>query len=84
MAYKYNNRKKVVYAVFRGRKTGKYRSWAETQKLVKGYPGAKFKGYFTEAEADEAWADHLSSIEESEQAMDDNWELDLDDLLSLD
>ncbi len=46
--------KKKFYAVAIGKKTGIYRTWSETESQVKGYPGARFKGFVTEEEA-HAW-----------------------------
>jgi len=48
--------KKKVYAVKKGRRTGIYYSWPETQSQVKGFAGARFKGFATEAEA-RSWLD---------------------------
>ncbi|WP_174713982.1 ribonuclease H family protein [Ligilactobacillus salitolerans] len=41
------------YAVLKGRKKGMFSSWAECEKQVKGYPGAKFKSFTNKAEADD-------------------------------
>ncbi|HNC09863.1 MAG TPA: RNase H1/viroplasmin domain-containing protein, partial [Anaerolineales bacterium] len=43
------------YVVWRGRKTGIFTSWAECEKQVKGYVGAQFKAFESEAEADAAY-----------------------------
>lgn len=43
-----------VYAVKKGRKTGIFSSWAECEAQVKGYAGAKFKGFPTRQEA-QSW-----------------------------
>lgn len=45
--------KQKYYAVKAGRKTGIYRTWAECQKQVIGYPGALFKSFLSELEAQE-------------------------------
>ncbi|MBN1558715.1 ribonuclease HI [candidate division KSB1 bacterium] len=37
--------KKNYYAVARGRKPGLYKTWEETEKQVKDYEGARFKGF---------------------------------------
>lgn len=42
---------KKYYAVKKGRKTGVYTTWAETQAQVKGFSGAVFKSFPTEKEA---------------------------------
>lgn len=44
--------KKNYYAVKVGFKTGIFRSWEECSKYVIGYPGAKYKGFATLAEAE--------------------------------
>lgn len=46
--------KKKFYAVAVGRKTGIFTDWVSTEKLVKGYAGAKYKSFPTRQEA-EAW-----------------------------
>lgn len=40
------------YAVRKGRKPGIYRSWAECQDQVSGYPNAEFKSFKDKAEAE--------------------------------
>lgn len=45
---------KKYYAIASGRKPGIYDNWPGAQAQVTGYPGAKFKGFPTRAEA-EAW-----------------------------
>lgn len=42
---------KYVYAVRKGKETGIFYSWAECEKQVRGYSGAEFKKFKTEAEA---------------------------------
>ncbi len=44
-------KKKSWYVVKKGRTPGIYRTWAECQKQVIGFPGAVFKGFYTEADA---------------------------------
>ena len=44
--------KKKFYAVKNGRTPGLYKTWAECQRQVQGYPGALFKGFVTRAEAE--------------------------------
>lgn len=46
-------KKKVCYLVFEGRTIGLFETWAECDRSVSGYPGAKYKGY---TDADEAFA----------------------------
>lgn len=43
--------KKKVYAVRKGKKTGLFYSWNECEAAVSGYPGAEYKGFETEEEA---------------------------------
>ncbi len=43
------------YVVWKGRKTGIFTSWAECEKQVKGFVGAQFKAFESEAEADAAY-----------------------------
>jgi ribonuclease HI len=40
------------YGVFRGRQTGVFKSWRETERSVKGVSGAKFKKFPTREEAE--------------------------------
>lgn len=42
---------KKVYAVKVGRQTGLFNTWAECEAQVKGFMGAKFKGFMTAQEA---------------------------------
>ena len=42
---------KKVYAVKIGRQTGLFSTWAECEKQIKGYSGAKFKGFENAQEA---------------------------------
>jgi len=46
--------KKKFYAVANGRKPGIYTSWPEAEAQVKGYGGAKYKGFVSRGEA-ETW-----------------------------
>ena len=43
--------KAKIYAVARGRATGLFTSWAECEKQVKNFPGARYKSFTTPAEA---------------------------------
>lgn len=45
--------KKNYYAVRRGHQTGIFRTWDECKKQVNGYPGAEYKGFSTELEAED-------------------------------
>jgi ribonuclease HI len=44
------------YAVWKGRRTGIFTSWAECEKQVKGFAGAEFKAFETLKEAETALA----------------------------
>ena len=46
--------KKKVYAIAAGHQPGIYDNWPEAERQVKGFAGAKFKGFTDRAEA-EAW-----------------------------
>lgn len=78
MTYKYKSVKKHAYVVTRGRVPGLYYNWPDTQKQVNGFSGALFKGYTSLKAAEEAWEDHISSLEETDELED--YELDLDDI----
>ncbi len=43
------------YVVWQGRKTGIFRSWGETEQLVKGFSGARFKSFKSESLARRAF-----------------------------
>jgi len=49
----YSKAKKVAYLVFEGRTIGLFEKWAE--RSVTGYPGARFKGYYSAEEAFAVW-----------------------------
>lgn len=56
------------YAVKVGRETGIYTSWEEAEKLVRGYPDAKYKSFKTKKDADQYMKDGgeeplISSVE---------------------
>jgi len=46
------------YVVWKGRKTGIFATWAECEQQVKGYVGAQFKAFNSEAEAEAAYLAH--------------------------
>lgn len=46
--------KNNAYAVWVGRVPGVYDTWAECEAQVKGYPGAKYKGYTCREFAEQA------------------------------
>ena len=43
------------YVVWAGRETGVFTDWATTQRLVDGFPGARFKSFGSRIEADQAF-----------------------------
>ena len=45
-------KKKSWYAVKAGRRPGLYRTWADCQREVTGWPGAAFKGFYTKEDAE--------------------------------
>lgn len=47
--------KHKYYVVWKGRRTGIFASWAECEKQVKGFVGAQYKAFESEAEADGAY-----------------------------
>jgi ribonuclease HI len=47
--------KQKYYVVWKGRKTGIFTSWAECEKQVKGFVGAQYKAFGSEAEAEAAY-----------------------------
>lgn len=47
--------KKKYYVVWKGRKCGIFNTWAECEKQVKGFAGARFKSFPTEQEARSAY-----------------------------
>ncbi|MBB6450676.1 ribonuclease HI [Geomicrobium halophilum] len=47
--------KNKFYVVWKGRKPGVYRTWAECQQQVSGYKGARFKSFKTKEEAEQAY-----------------------------
>jgi ribonuclease HI len=46
---------KKFYVVWAGRKTGVFTDWATTQQQVDKFPGARFKSFPSQAEADQAF-----------------------------
>lgn len=47
--------KQKYYVVWKGRKTGIFTTWAECEKQVKGFVGAQYKAFGSEAEAEAAY-----------------------------
>ncbi|EEB12330.1 asparagine-rich protein, putative [Pediculus humanus corporis] len=48
-----NNDKSIYYAVVRGDQTGIYNTWQDCENLIKGYSNAKFRKFYSFAEAQE-------------------------------
>lgn len=60
---------KKYYAVKKGRHPGIYKTWAECQKEVNGYPNAKFKSFLTFKGANE-WLQATGNIVPSTKTVD--------------
>lgn len=58
---------KNYYAIARGRQTGIFRTWAEVEKQVKGYPNARYQGFGNKKEASD-WLNHHGVTATSLQA----------------
>jgi ribonuclease HI len=71
MAYKYKKKRKAAYNVRKGRTTGIFLTWEETQKATKGFPDADFEGYTTLTEAEDAWFEHLETLQYADEEEDD-------------
>ena len=48
--------KKKAYTVWAGHKTGVFDTWAACQKATRGFPGSRFRGFGSRAEAEAAFA----------------------------
>lgn len=55
--------KKKIYAVKKGKQIGLFYNWDECKKSIDGYPGAKYKGFYTEEEAKE----YLNKVDENDE-----------------
>lgn len=60
MAKKKNN----FYAVRKGNQVGIYTTWSETQKHIKGFSGAEYKGFETKEEAEKYMNNFSEDIED--------------------
>ena len=58
--------KKNFYVVWVGREPGIYDNWVDCQEQIDGYPGARYKGFATSAEAAEAYRSGLIADETRE------------------
>lgn len=56
---------KKIYAVKVGRQAGLFSTWAECEAQVKGFPGAKFKGFASKKEAEDWLAGKASGAKTS-------------------
>lgn len=54
---------KKIYAVKQGKQTGLFYNWNECKKSIDGYPGAEYKGFYTEEEA----KDYLNKIDKDNE-----------------
>ena len=52
--------KKKYYVVWKGHKTGVFDTWDECKAAVTGFDGARYKGFATQAEAENAFKDPAS------------------------
>ena len=51
------------YVVWKGRRTGIFKSWPECEAQIKGYTGAQFKAFETRAEAERAFGSDYAEHE---------------------
>lgn len=58
------DKKKKYYAVKVGRQTGVFTSWADCEAQVKGFAGAEFKSFATEAEAQAFVNNNTNTVDE--------------------
>ena len=54
--------KQKIYVVWTGKQPGIYTSWAECERQVKGFAGAKYKSFATMSEAEQAYSIAPSEI----------------------
>jgi len=58
-------KKKKYYTVWYGHNPGVYDNWADCQKQIKNFPGAKYKGFSSKEEAENAYygnySDHVNN-----------------------
>lgn len=59
-------RKKLWYAVKKGKNTGLFQNWEDCRASVEGVPGAVFKGFYTKEEA-EAYLQGAASLRSAAQ-----------------
>ncbi len=59
---------KKYYVVFSGRKPGVYDDWADAEEQIRDYPGARYKGYHSAAEAAEAFRKSSSGADGNDLA----------------
>ncbi len=75
------------YVVWEGRDTGVFNTWTDCEKQIKGYKGAKFKGYKTFKLASKAFSDGYEkrgSIEQPDLILFDTYESPNLDTISVD
>lgn len=55
-------KKKKFYVVWEGNNPGIYDSWTDCQLQIKGYPGAKYKAFSSQEEAEDAFSGDYASV----------------------
>lgn len=60
--------KQKFYVVWQGREPGVYLNWADCQAQTDGFPKAKFKSFFSQKAAEEAFAQDSSDFIHSRTA----------------
>lgn len=59
--------KKEAYVVWVGRVPGVYATWDECNAQVNGFPGAKYRGFFSASEASRAFAEGAPTVHPAAQ-----------------
>jgi len=61
-------KKQKYYAIWKGHQTGVFATWEETQAHIKGFPGAQYKAFDSQKEAEEALKkNYWASIQAAEK-----------------
>lgn len=55
-------KKQKYYVVWKGHEPGIYNTWPDCQKQIKNFPGATYKSFKTQEEADFAYSEHPEDI----------------------
>ena len=61
-------KKPKFYVVWKGRKTGVFDTWAETEEQVKGFETAQFKSFESLKEAEEAFKSNFWQVVQKKQS----------------